>query len=199
MVAKWQQWMPFYIDAFMGSPAVQAMHPTARIGYLCLLARAWQTEDCTIPADDDLTLSDMSSIGDELWKVHRDRILKKFDPVDGSAKLRNAVLYEKCKDARRIFYLRAEAAKRRNTRPASAIEDWTWEKTRLRIFERDNYTCQHCGAREVSLECDHLVPISRGGSNEDDNLVASCRSCNQSKRDNLVGEWKPGEGSAQNG
>ena len=48
MPAKWQQWMPFRIDAFKGSPAVQAMHPSARSGYLYLLTYAWQTDDCTI-------------------------------------------------------------------------------------------------------------------------------------------------------
>ena len=114
MVAKWQQWMPFYIDAFMGSPAVQAMHPTARIGYLCLLARAWQTEDCSIPSD-DLALSEMSGIGDELWQAHRIRIIRKFDPVEGSDRLRNAVLYEKWKDAKRIYERRREAAEKTNT------------------------------------------------------------------------------------
>ena len=115
MVAKWQQWMPFYIDAFMGSPAVQAMHPTARIGYLCLLARAWQTEDCTIPSDDETALSDMSGLGDELWTAHRDRILKKFELVPGSIRLRNDVLYEKWKEAKRIYDRRREAAERTNT------------------------------------------------------------------------------------
>lgn len=113
MVAKWQNWMPFYIDKFMGSPAVQAMHPTARIGYLCLLARAWQTEDCTIPCD-DLSLSEMSGIGDEFWAVHRDRILRKFDQVEGSDRLRNHVLFEMWKEAKRIYDRRRDSADRTN-------------------------------------------------------------------------------------
>lgn len=114
MTAKWQQWMPFYIDAFMGSPAVQAMHPSARIGYLCLLARAWQTDDCTIPSD-DLILSEMSGIGDELWNTHKERILRKFEPVDGNGRLRNDVLFEKWKKAQSVYLKRAESADHTNT------------------------------------------------------------------------------------
>jgi len=35
---------------------------------------------------------------------------------------------------------------------------------------------------------DHLVPRSRGGSNEDGNLVTACGGCNYSKQDYLLGE-----------
>ena len=67
---------------------------------------------------------------------------------------------------------------------------------RLRILERDGYTCQVCGlgagdpdpanpARKVRLQVDHIVPRSEGGSNEDDNLRALCNVCNEG-RSNLV-------------
>lgn len=41
-----------------------------------------------------------------------------------------------------------------------------------------------------SFYIDHVVPISKGGSNEDTNLVTACLPCNRSKRDKLVSEWK---------
>jgi hypothetical protein len=56
-----------------------------------------------------------------------------------------------------------------NLRPSAEV----WIKTRSRIFERDDYTCNYCGLRGVSLECDHVIPVSRGGSNNDDNLGAA--------------------------
>ncbi len=65
-----------------------------------------------------------------------------------------------------------------------------WAKIRTMIFERDNYTCQYCGARGVRLECDHVVPVSRGGGSESENLATACFSCNRSKRDKLVSEWR---------
>lgn len=65
-----------------------------------------------------------------------------------------------------------------------------WAAVRARIFARDDYTCRYCEARAVELECDHVVPISRGGSNDDDNLVTACRPCNRSKRDKTPEEWQ---------
>lgn len=65
-----------------------------------------------------------------------------------------------------------------------------WMGVRARIFERDDYTCQYCGARGVPLECDHVFPISKGGSNEDDNLVAACVPCNRSKGAKTPEQWR---------
>jgi len=64
-----------------------------------------------------------------------------------------------------------------------------WRVIRSRIFKRDDYTCQYCGERGKKLECDHVIPVSRGGGHTDDNLVTACFACNRSKRDKLVGEW----------
>jgi hypothetical protein len=103
MPAKWQQWMPFKIDAFRASAAVAAMHPAARIGFVYLLTAQWQSEDSTISAD-PLDLAEESGIGDELWALHGPRILRKFAPVDGQpGRLRNDVCYEEWLEAKRIF------------------------------------------------------------------------------------------------
>lgn len=51
-----------------------------------------------------------------------------------------------------------------------------WEVQRQRILERDGRTCRYCG-REAS-QIDHVIPKSRGGSNLEHNLVASCKTCN---------------------
>ena len=65
-----------------------------------------------------------------------------------------------------------------------------WMRARARVFERDEYTCQYCGAQGVPLECDHVFPISKGGSNEDDNLVAACVPCNRSKGAMTIEQWR---------
>lgn len=101
MPAKWQQWMPFNIDAFKSSPAVRAMHPSARSGYLYLLAYAWQTDDCTLPQD-QMDLAEISEIGDELWDQHGARIMRKFQLLE-SGRYQNATLFEEWDKARRIF------------------------------------------------------------------------------------------------
>jgi len=52
---------------------------------------------------------------------------------------------------------------------------------RWRVFARDNFTCVLCGASGVPLECDHVVPVSKGGATEEDNLQALCEPCNRRK------------------
>lgn len=110
MPAKWQKWMPLKIDAFFGSPGVQAMNATAQMGYLRLLTTQWQSEDGTISSD-PLDLAENSGLGDDGWAIHAARIMRKFDPVDGTQRIRNLVNYNEWKEAKRIFEARQEAAK----------------------------------------------------------------------------------------
>ena len=48
---------------------------------------------------------------------------------------------------------------------------------------RDGFRCAYCGktADEKQLEVDHIVPRSKGGSNDLGNLVTSCFDCNRGK------------------
>jgi 5-methylcytosine-specific restriction endonuclease McrA len=53
--------------------------------------------------------------------------------------------------------------------------------SRKGVFARDEYTCCYCGAREVPLTLDHVLPVSRGGRNEWQNLATCCVPCNNRK------------------
>lgn len=57
------------------------------------------------------------------------------------------------------------------------------KRTRFEVLKRDNHTCRYCGgvAPDVVLTIDHVVPVSLGGSDAPDNLVAACRDCNAGK------------------
>lgn len=58
-----------------------------------------------------------------------------------------------------------------------------WEDLKRAIFRRDKYTCQYCGHRGnvLTLHVDHVVPTSRGGTDNPSNLVTACWSCNLEK------------------
>lgn len=56
--------------------------------------------------------------------------------------------------------------------------------SRQNIFFRDNFTCQYCHERfsPHKLTLEHVLPRSRGGKTNWQNIVASCFPCNQRKR-----------------
>ena len=58
---------------------------------------------------------------------------------------------------------------------------------RYKILKRDRNTCQSCGARapEVELEVDHKIPVSRGGTDEESNLITKCKDCNRGKSNKI--------------
>lgn len=68
-----------------------------------------------------------------------------------------------------------------------------------RIGSRDGYDCAYCG-RDLACPCtldpgcdpavlDHVLPLSRGGPDTDDNLLLACWPCNSSKSDRTPSEW----------
>ena len=57
--------------------------------------------------------------------------------------------------------------------------------TRRAVFARDGWTCQYCGSRS-NLTVDHVIPRSKGGGSNWENIVASCAPCNRRKGDMLL-------------
>ena len=48
------------------------------------------------------------------------------------------------------------------------------------VWDRDDWTCQHCGTHR-DLTVDHVVPVSKGGTDDLDNLQTLCGTCNSRK------------------
>ena len=64
-------------------------------------------------------------------------------------------------------------------------------KLRAYIKERDNYTCCICknsvyNEPNLLLEVDHIIPISKGGMTEENNLQTLCWKCNRAKADKII-------------
>ena len=68
---------------------------------------------------------------------------------------------------------------------------------RILVFERDRYRCRYCGhaVRLIELQrpkymatLDHVIPVSRGGTRDMENLVTACCRCNNKKADKSVEE-----------
>jgi 5-methylcytosine-specific restriction endonuclease McrA len=61
--------------------------------------------------------------------------------------------------------------------------------SRANIFKRDGYECVYCGSKK-HLTLDHVLPKSRGGTNEWTNLVTCCSKCNRQKDNKTPEEAK---------
>ena len=62
--------------------------------------------------------------------------------------------------------------------------------TNAALFARDRHRCMYCGGRHsaAGLTRDHITPISRGGTDRWQNVVAACRRCNHFKGNRLPHE-----------
>lgn len=110
-------------------------------------------------ADDD-GLRRVATYGRAKWRRERDAIL----------------------DCVRALTNASEVRARRNRPTVSAAR-------RAAILERDGRVCRYCEDTEGPFHIDHIVPISRGGSNRDENLCVACATCNLAKSAKLASEW----------
>ena len=65
----------------------------------------------------------------------------------------------------------------RKVKGSFTLQDW-------QDLEREyNYTCSLCGRKEpeIKLTIDHIIPISKGGTNEIKNIQPLCINCNSKK------------------
>lgn len=64
-----------------------------------------------------------------------------------------------------------------------SAKDWSKE------VRRHGGRCFYCNS-DGRMSMDHVVPISRGGRHSIGNLVPACITCNSSKRDRTIMEWR---------
>lgn len=57
------------------------------------------------------------------------------------------------------------------------------KKVRFEVFKKDGFKCVYCGKTppNVTLEVDHIDPVSKGGESDIFNYVTACFDCNRGK------------------
>jgi 5-methylcytosine-specific restriction endonuclease McrA len=68
--------------------------------------------------------------------------------------------------------------------PQRKVSGGRWQKTRVRILKRDHSMCQPCAKRGkvvLATQVDHVIPLSKGGTDDDSNLQAICERCHDRK------------------
>lgn len=85
---------------------------------------------------------------------------------------------------------RAWDRERKRLQRGLRLPESEWVPLVAEILDRDGHKCTYCGSSE-RLTADHVVPLTRGGSNDPSNLTACCIPCNSKKNNRLVSEWLP--------
>jgi hypothetical protein len=65
----------------------------------------------------------------------------------------------------------------------------SWRVLRLKILNRDEFTCHYCGSKNPLMAVDHVIPVTKGGTDEESNLVAACQTCNSKKNNKPLKEF----------
>lgn len=64
------------------------------------------------------------------------------------------------------------------------------------VLKRYGNKCLCCGRTDVKLTADHIIPVSKGGSSNIDNLQPLCQTCNSKKRDKTI-DYRPDKGKGR--
>src|SRR2546427_6434138 len=93
--------------------------------------------------------------------------------------------------------------------PGGSTQSPEWRTLRLMVIRRDRYRCRTCGQSgrfphrqrgmpfvpsgpSVGLHVDHIVPLSKGGTNDVTNLQTLCKRCHELKTGRrLAGPTRP--------
>lgn len=89
--------------------------------------------------------------------------------------------YDACELAKQRFFRDVQARinageiqVQDNSKLGKYYESVEWQRTRKRIFDRDDQECQACGA---AAECVHHIVYSRLGAENDLDLISLCNAC----------------------
>lgn len=134
----------------------------------------------------------------EKIKQYRQDNLEKFKEKDRIYNLTNKEAIAQ----RRKKYLQSENGKNADFRGSMKRRSYKHKVSfrpieRTTILNRDNWECQMCGCKvhdrntghwntPDKANIDHIIPISKGGNSEPDNLQVLCRTCNLSKKDKIL-------------
>jgi len=94
--------------------------------------------------------------------------------------------YRETKPDKMRMYKHRRRALKRNAEGTNTPFD---EKVQLK---RQKSRCYYCQCKLTEYHVDHVIPLSRGGSDFPDNKVLACPSCNVQKYNRLPHEWTKG-------
>lgn len=106
-------------------------------------------------------------------------------------RLRYAAKREQELERKRLYYQqrrkpqdkteRFKDREKKSRRRAASIDGTLTAEQWREICARHDSRCAYCGGAPETLEMDHVVALSRGGTHTADNIVPACKPCNSAK------------------
>lgn len=118
-------------------------------------------------------------LGNQVWNVAD---IEAASPNFEELLIANAIRWRDRQEAELVDARRIIAASKRSP---DACEERAGRRpiprdVKMFVWQRDGGACVECDSQE-DLEYDHIIPVSRGGSNTERNLQLLCEPCNRSK------------------
>ena len=87
---------------------------------------------------------------------------------------------------RLLWHGRQRRMRERNVGGFHSLEEW------LNLKAQYNWTCPRCKKQEpeIKLTLDHIIPITKGGSNNIENIQPLCKKCNSSKNNRIIVKYE---------
>jgi 5-methylcytosine-specific restriction endonuclease McrA len=181
----------FYPGDWMKDPQVSMLSPATRgiwIDLICLMHENGRTGLIT-GLSDQLCRACRCSAAEFVQAVKEIKDAKTADVTE-----REGVISIINRRMRREWKERTDTAQRQQKfREKGGGDPDKWTAIRANIMLRDNKVCAYCGRKATAV--DHVHPRTKGGGEEDWNLVAACKTCNSKKCDRTLLEagmnfWK---------
>ena len=127
----------------------------------------------------------------EKMKEYHNRIKNKYGICDTTLRYRKDENYKlKC-------YLRTynhknlkRALEYYNSGKSNKLPAKSPSKMLLKLYEIQNHNCPYCSNNmKDDIHIDHIIPLSKNGSNEVHNLILCCSSCNLRKSAKELDVW----------
>lgn len=176
------EWMPLFgARLFSSDFDAKANDAEFRVA-VHLWWACWQQVPAGSLPDDDYILCRLAGLGRDMksWKK-----LRAGNALYGFVLCSDGRLYHRvqAKQAIEAWERRiSERSKKQRWRDNRGVGESEWLSLRRQVFDRDGHSCVKCGGRD-DLQCDHIIPSSKGGRTELDNLQTLCRPCNSGKKD----------------
>jgi hypothetical protein len=118
------------------------------------------------------------------WLYQNNLYRGEFDGQAYSVDQRKLLIMEYCDKDRRRFERLTAKFNSEKTQEIKYPRPNIPEEVRVGVWRRDQGKCARCDGRR-NLEYDHIIPVSKGGSNTIRNIELLCEECNRQKRDEI--------------